>query len=360
MKTTIPFIAMCLIITGCTERHPVSPLVTDDVSWIPNMSIIGNGYQRVEMLLDEVPSDQIIRNLKALTIEAQKLGETQYTVTDSLFVLRFVLSGYTSSPVLEEGADYLVRFSAEYRSGVVKKGNAVSIHSPEIKGKVLKQIDHPQPVSGVSFGGPSDFAFWQGKMFVLYWTTLIQIDTSTGNWTVVSNSIVDDSHDRLQMTFVNDTLVIVSHNIAGDGPMTISWINATNMVLIKEADIYPGERPFISDLSNDGSELLMFVQHSASIALRFLRADIETGSIISEVPAPSGMHQIAVSNGNLWLANSYSYDNRIRRVDPITFSVAEEHQNPVFIMYELAWDGTHFWAFDYEMQTYSKLQLEGL
>ena len=345
---------------GCTEKHLIEPTITDDVSWTPDMTVINVGYQRVEMELKENPSDQIVRNLSALTIEALKAGESQYVMIDSLNTLQFVLSTYTSAPALEENTDYQVRFSAVYKNGIVKKGNAVAIHSPDVKGTVLKQIAHPQPVPGVSYGGPTDFTFWQGNMFVLFGSTLVRIDTSTGNWTVLTSAIVEGNHDQLQMTFVQDTLIIVSHGIANDEPMTISWINAHTLGVMRSAGIYPGERPYIVDLTNDGSSLLMLVQHSGINTARFLTADIQTGETISELPDPLTVYKIAVNNGDLWTASSNTYNNRIHKVNPGDFSVLEDYQNPVFLIYEFAWDGDHFWVFDYEQQTYSKLQIEGL
>lgn len=360
MKQITFVITLCASLVGCTDRQPIGPTLTDDASWSPDIRVLASGYQRVGVELLEVPSFQIIRNLSSLVIEFQKSGEAQFSPLDTLNILRFVFSSYTSSPRLKQDASYLVRLSAEYKSGEVRKGNAVSVVSPAVRGKILRRIAHPQPIASAFYYSPSDIAFWQGKLFVLYGPTLVRVDTSSGNWSIVSNNIVQQFPDYHQMAFWQDTLLLAYQRIHEATTITLSWMNANSLAQYDEAMLTFSTEHYLRDLAFDGSTLFLLVQPRVSTGYQIIQLNAQTGTILKSSESLPAVHYIAATDGNLWIASNLPFDNRIRQVDPVTFSAQEEHQNPVFSTDHLAWDGANFWVLDYEAQTYTKIRLEGL
>ena len=96
-----------------------------------------------------------------------------------------------------------------------------------------------------------------------------------------------------------------------------------------------------------------------------MKLDARTGEVVEAFPpftAEFGVdtENFAFDGSDLWYGTEVSFDNRILRFDTAGGFTAPQHRNPIYRPAGLAWDGTHFWVYEFETNSFAKLQLEGL
>src|SRR5512145_833671 len=69
---TYMILIVALIACACNERIGITPQLTNDDNWAPEVTLGHNNYQRVQLNLRQPPDLQIYRNLARLIIQAGK------------------------------------------------------------------------------------------------------------------------------------------------------------------------------------------------------------------------------------------------------------------------------------------------
>ena len=363
MKTINLTLLLAVAILGCTEKFTVEPQYTDETGWTPNSTLIGYGYQRIELELNDLPSMQIHRNLLRLLVEYQRVGEADFRVLDTISVVRFIPQSYLSPPRFEQNVNYSVRMTAQYRNGVTRTGNSASFLSPIVRGKILKRIPLPQPDANILYGFPEDFGFRRGELYVLEGRNIVRIDTATGTALVIKNDLGESwGFSSWNMAVLEDTAILAEYIWDRPTEVNVYWFNLNSLDTVKSVKlIIPGEGNPI-DVSYDGSWFyLLWLYYASDGDMQLFKVSTVTGALVESFPRRKGtLGAIALVGTDLWAGSSSHFDNRIRRIDPSTYAALEDHRNPIFSSRDLAWDGAYFWVFDYETQAFAKLQLEGL
>jgi len=326
------------------------------------MKLTGNGYQRIQIEFTELPRMQIQRNLSRMVIEYQRTGEPDFRILDTIPFFRFFFSDYVTQPRLEQNVSYSARVAAFYRNGVVQRGNAVSFVSPVVRGKILQRIPLPQPRPGTTYyGRPDDYCFRQGQLYVMEGENLVTIDPHTGSEVIVKDDLWTPRRLYFsRMGIHRDTLLLLEHDFNYHSVVRLYWYNIQNFQLLRSAELgLPGEgNP--GDICYNG-RLIYLLWWYYSGRPQIFELDGVTGAVHRPTERkPISFRGLVLSNDELWAAFSVHFDNRIQRIDPLSTEVYEEHQNPVFNAWDVAWDGTNFWVYDYETQTFAKLELEGM
>ena len=371
MKLSFAILVYTSVFFGCTEKLPLSPTYSIDTDWTPAISIYQNGYQRVEVLVDRPTRKQLWRNISYLTLQARKSQLSSYDDIDTLkgtyaapadnYYINQAPIYFLSKPRLEFDADYTLRFSVRFGTGETHYSNALAIKTPREVGKVLKRIN-----PGELYYVPFQFflSFWRGSLLLLKSGEVIQVDTASGQQVSLKTDFHSPngggSYFRTFTVLGDSAFSFYSDSYDGSRVRLVSLNLSTLHVDSSITVSAPGQG--LSALLAHRGELfgLWWSQGNQQFGV----INPRTGEIIrwfSESPS-SGMSPWGISSDGtcVFYSTSNTFDNRIIAFDPVSARTVQENRNPVYSSTGLAWDGSNFWVFDDETQTFAKLKLDGM
>jgi hypothetical protein len=366
MKYSLIYISLLSIalLMGCTEDIPFEAEYSGASDWAPTLHVYGNNYQRVAITFDSPPRKELSRNILAYYLQYKTISsarfDTLYTFQPWWYMPPYPFD-YESQPVLKQNTDYIFRVAVSYRSGVVQLSNEVAITTPIVRGKILKSIPSTLPYypAGFGFGGRYLYASANERFF--------RIDTLTG---VVTDLIRDLRPYNSNLRPVYDAMTAYGNTAFFPEPfdttmnavtlrrMNLSSLNSDTLKLPSPGKAWPQR------VTYDGVAIYVLWYYYSPERQQIVTYTPTNGAIIQsypKVPMVIDLLSYMCADGrNLWYANSRRFDNRIRKFDPATLGILEEHRNPLFHTGPIAWDGANLWAFDGEKYNFVKLQLEGL
>jgi hypothetical protein len=373
------FILLAGAFGGCTERMPLDPVQTDDSNWAPEISIYKNDYQRVELNVCRPPRKELLRNILFYTAHFRKPGSTQDQAVDTLngkaIEATYVYMGprpydhlYRSPAVLDYGSDYAVRFVVHYGTGITRNQGELQFTTPPARGRIIRQLPIPGRYS-TEYNEPYiRIAFHRGDLIVRRDEGLFKVDTASGQATLLKQGFhpaTDRAYQQFQPLFV-----------IGDTVLTYSLDNSSRRLTLMSLDlntlqvdtsikitapgyflactIGPESNLYALCINQTGNPIIVVYRRTGQL--------VQTPSVVPPLFAldPSSGASL-IFDGRWFCYSSWGeFDNRIARYDPSTFAIAEQHHNPVFAPFDLAWDGANFWTVDTETWTIVKLELSGL
>jgi len=369
-------ISICLVcivlLDGCTEKLPLDPIYTDDTDWAPSIALTSNGYQRITLYVEQPPRKELLRNILFYTAEIRESRSGVDVSIDTLKVTAIpaayvylgpgYISTYQSSPILEYGTDYTVRFVVHYRTGISRYLNELPFTTPLERGRVLKRVPLPPEILNDSYGAGDILAFHNASLLILRNEKLVRVDTASGQPTLLKSDFAPPT-SHLNETFRSLT-------VAGDTAYT--FYGSMNHFRIVSLNLNTLQVDSSLNISNPDWNLInMVCQGSSLYALwessgrqQFTLVDRQNGQLANTLPsAPARIpypYTVVSDGSNFWYSHMSWYDDRLIQFDPSTLTFWEEDRNPVFSTEGLAWDGANFWVVDLETDTIAKLQLEGL
>lgn len=323
--------------------------------------------------MDRPPRKELLRNILLYTVEVRSKNSAAFTTIDSIpgvinfpaYIFPRFPFYYRSKPVFSYNTDYTLRVSVHYRSGNVKTSNQFSFITPLERGKVLRRLPLPLKVPYDTYWFGNLLAFHKGKLLVLRDEQLFQVDTSTGNATLLKNNFLPppDYPNRTfrSMAVCGDTL-IAPYDTWSAQAHTLVRLDFITLRVDSTLDI-PSQGKFIQSMTGQDSLIHLLWglppgrQQIAVVNLR-TRKTLRT---FPDVPARILYPYAMCFDGiNFWTAENLSFDNKIVRFDPSSLTILEQHRNPIFSPEGLTFDGKYFWTIDRDTQTIVKLQLEGM
>lgn len=357
----IALFALIAILAACTEKTPIAPQYTDDANWAPVITLIGSGYQRFGITIEKPPNQQIERNILRYVVEYRPPGNTDFVSLDTASSVRFLPSGYdTPQPFLQEGEEYSVRLVAEYHNGARRESNVLTFISPITRGKVLRRLPKPEEAQSTTVAG---FGFYDGDLFAMLENQLFRVDTASGNAGLVKT--FETAFFPHQIAFHSEHL-IVAHPTLLFGTVLVQRFNLNTSSFENDLLLELG-----LDLSGEarlegiavGSRYVYATTSTFAPYLQQLHiADLVSGqTVFTSAKLEPVLNRFILVEDALWTAIAASaFDYRVRGFDPLTLTLQNDFQNPIYPGYTLAWDGAHFWTWDTRTQTFAELELDGL
>lgn len=357
----VSLFALLAMLAACTEKTPIAPQYTDDASWAPAITLIGSGYQRFGINIEEPPNQQIERNILRYVVEYRPPGNTDFVPLDTASSVRFIPSGYdTPQPFLQEGEEYSVRLVAEYHNGARRESNVLTFISPITRGKVLRRIAKPEETQSTTVYG---FGFHNGDLFAVMENLLFRVDTASGNASLIKT--FETTLFPHQITFHGEHL-IVAYSIGLFGTVLLQRFNLStsrfeNDLAIELGLDLSGEAR-LEGIAVDSRYLYVTTSTFEPYLQQLHKADLVSGqTVFTSAKFGPALNRFIVVEDALWTVNAaLAFDHRVQGFDPLTLTLQNDYQNPVFRGYTLAWDGAHFWTWDNTAQTFAELELEGL
>lgn len=355
MKTTWKIVLLAMLL-GCTERVPIAPQYTEDTSWTPTINLIGSGYQRFGIDIDDPPDKQITRNIHQYVVEYRPPGADAFTPLDTASSVRFLPSGYdTPAPILQEGEEYSVRMVAEYRNGVRRESNVLTFVCPVTRGKVLRRIAMPVEAQNLSLLG---MGFHNRNLLALFENRLFRVDTSSGN--VVLLKTIDLFYSFPQIAIHGDTLVLVDQGWFF-GPILYSFFDLNALDFVGNGfAVELEENAQLDKIAYDGRHIFLTTLTFEPLMQQLHKIDAVTGETISTSSKfEPVLNKFVIADNRLWsVVYASTYDLRMQSFDPQTLDLQRDFQHPVYHGTDLAWDGAHFWTWDFDTRSFVKIALE--
>lgn len=359
-----------LVLLGCTEKLPLDPIYTDDTDWTPMITLNYNNYHRIEYTIDRPPRKELLRNILYYRIQARSSGGSNFFTIDSVVG---ILPSYiypqssfyrTSLPLLSYNTNYTLRAAVTYRAGVVRISNEIQFRTPVERGKALKQVLVPKKVPFDNYWFENVLAFHKGKLLVLRDEQLFQVDTSSGNATLLKNNFLPppDYPNRTfrSMAVCGDT-VIAFYTGRSSSTHTLVRLDLNTLAVDSSLVIASPEKHIVSITGQGPLLYLLWLSNGreqVSVVNPRTGQTLQTFSDgVLGFPYP---YSICSDGSNLLAPVNSWFDNRIVRFDASSLTVLEQQHNPIFSPQSLTWDGKYFWTIDRESNAIVKLQLEGM
>lgn len=177
---------LALLSLACTEKISISPVYTNDTDWAPELTSVTSGYGRMNLGFNSPPRLELFRMVEKYVLAVKKETESSYTplATNSSSHLN---TYFQIDSILALNQGYQARVSVHYRGGTVRHSNALSFHSPEIKGSIIKRI----PLSDsddYEYDFPLDLTPGHGGLYGVFLNRkAVFIDTLNGTVTPIAN-----------------------------------------------------------------------------------------------------------------------------------------------------------------------------
>lgn len=357
---------------GCVIEQPFEAAYTEDEDWTPSIQLAQNDYRRIVLHIDRPPRQTLLRNIEEYRTVIQTNSDLSIVKIDTIpgpwispaYLYPSFPQYYYSGPVLKHEADYLVRVDLLYRSGAGVRSNVIELHTPPPRGSFMKELPIPQKVPGSMWSFEDAIACHGDDLIVLRDDQIFRVDTADGTATLVKDQFLppEDYPNKTFRSFavVGDTLVAY-YFYWGTQKTTLVRLSLESLAVDSSVTVsFPNATP-LSILSFDGS--VMFHLLKAGDLQQFVTVDLKTGQILHEFsPFPwetSFFTDLAPQDQTLWVSERREYDNRLIQINPSTGTVIRTVPNPVFRPQTLAFDGSHFWQIDTEMQKIVKVRPAG-
>ncbi len=378
-------VSLCSItISACVENLPVFPIQTDDSDWAPTVTLTQNGYRRIELRFTNPPRKELLRNLLSYEVQVRSTSSGDFTTIHWISGTRIdpayvYYGGYTAeafayslatTAVLSDLTSYTVRVRTVYALGPAKLSNEISFTTPKFVGKILRQLPIPKRLDYETGEPFATLAFYKGDLIVRRQEQIFKVDTSSGQATLITRDfrlpLDSDFMDHYQPLAVAGDTLLAFHRPdsrhTGIAAMTLDLV--TLQINRFPMTSLPGQVE--GCVVGPGS--LLYALTYSDRGYKFLILDWREGRLLQTLPILPrkldlniyGPGVLAFNGSGFWYSSVNSFDNRIWRIDLSTLEILEEHRNPVFAPWGLAWDGSHFWTVDKETWMIVKLQLEGL
>lgn len=375
-----------LLSWSCTEKQSFEPEMTSDSDWAPWSAIAENDYGRIELTYSYPPRKELLRNIQSYWVQLREDTAASFRTIDTLYnhtpayVNPQWQGHYSSDPILEPGSAYNARMVVNYHNGESRPGYSTSFVTPPERGRVLRRISLLTPDNDGHDGYTLYYyalASSNGKLYVLEneeWSDpqarLVQVDTATGLNTVLLSDFKPSTWGELFISMcANGDTLFTFYESEPSYPtaniLTLVKLNVSSLQIDSSLKVPMGSRS-IAGITHDGNHVRLFAVDSSGTEV--LTMNQTTGSIIPPtITIPyyrweivSTYNQITWTGSGFWSISRNSFDNRIRRFDPATLFIQEDHHNPIFDTAGLAWDGASFWVVDGETNSVAKIELSGI
>jgi hypothetical protein len=376
-------LTFALAVLGCTEELPIDPVTTGADDWTPTFTVIGNGYQRVELRVSGPPRKELIPNIAQYVLSVVRSGDMTYQPVDTIYYVppSYAAAGnhdgafWQTPPRLAYGAIYSTMVSVYYRTGTVRHAYGPNITSESDRGKILRTTRLPTLTMGIYGNMDRHFAVWKGSPIVNSEERLYAIDTTTGTVQYLTSLLpaaagmaeADRSRHGLAAMGVDGDTLVAAVTITDERRIRITKVNLNTLTIDSSRSITWGSTIGPIQVSIAAGQMAILFDRSDR-QFQVVRYDVRSGVELQTYQAgffASPYRPMVFTGTSFWISGSITLNgatvNTLSRFDPATFAISEVHRNPVYRPERVAWDGVSFWIADwYYDQTLSKISLEGL
>lgn len=357
---------------GCSIDQPFEAGFMEDENWTPTIQLAQNDYKRIGLNIDRPPRLSLLRNISEYHVVIRTKNDLSIVKVDSfhgswihpVYLYPQFSHPYFSRPVLNHDTEYRVAMNIVYNSGTTLESNTIMFTTPSSRGDLVKILPLPQKndIDVYFYGG--FLSLHNGNLIILNQFMVFRADTSSGGGILLKDNFFRPGYNSevpfgsfaivgdLLITFYFDALAqkatLVQLNLETlevDSSVTVSFPNASAMSLI----------------SFDGGVLMQLFKGGDQ--QQFVKLDPATGEVLKEYPPISWpglyLNNLASQDQTIWVSERREYDNRLIQMDPSTGDILRIVPNPVFGPQGLAFDGSHFWQIDTEVQKIVKVRPAG-
>ena len=368
----VVWLMLLVAATGCTSDQPFEAEFTEDGDWTPSIQLAQNDYSRIVLNIDRPPRLSLLKNITRYQVFLQAKENLSIVRHDTIpgswispaYLFPTYPHPYYSGPVLNHEAEYIAKVNIVYNSGSAFESNEIMFRTPASRGDLVKVLPLPRKNGATIYFYDGFLSLYKGGLIILNEFMVFRTDTSSGDGILLKDNFLQPGYNpqipfrsfaivgNMLVTFYVDwptrktTLVHLNlETLDVDSSVTVSFPNATPMSLI----------------SFDGGILIQLFKGEDQ--QQFVKLDPISGDILEEYPSFSwaGFHvnDLASEDQTIWVSERREYDNRLIQMDPSTGAVLRTFPNPVFRPQTLAFDGSHFWQIDTEMQKIVKVRPAG-
>ncbi|MBI3789236.1 MAG: hypothetical protein HY276_13405 [Ignavibacteriales bacterium] len=315
-----------------------------------------------------------MRNILYYKVEVKEKNSQEFTTIDSLsgtfnppaYLQNRYYFNYQSKPVFNFRTEYALRFKISYRGGKVTTSNELNFVTPIERGKILRSLSPPgQPYPYFYYSG-NYVIFSKGRFIVLSGSKIFEIDSSSGQATLLKDNFYSQGPYFMGLTSCGDTIFITKNadDYSSLRKYTILRFYLNTLAVDTLVKLEVSNKVLMKVLGH-GSMLYLLWQ-IPNARQQFSVLDPRTGQTVStlpDMPTPTGYlfpSRLCSDGTNFWTATNEPFDSKILQIDPSLFVSLKEYHNPVFSSDGLIWDGKNFWVVNAENNALVKLQLEGM
>lgn len=357
---------------GCTIDQPFEAGFTQDEDWTPSIQLGQNDYGRVVLNIDRPPRLSLLKNITRYHVFLQAKENLSIVKLDTIpgpwispaYLFPSYQHPYYSGPVLNHETEYVAKVNIVYNSGSTFESNEIIFRTPSSRGDLVKTLPLPRK-NGAAISFYDGFlSLYKGGLIILNEFMVFRTDTSSGDGILLKDHFLQPGYDP-QIPFrsfaiVGDKLVTFYFD-APTRKTTLVHLNLETLEVDSSVTVsFPNATP-MSLISFDGGILIQLFKGGDQ--QQFVKLDPITGDILEEYPPFSWaglyVNNLASQDQTIWVSERREYDNRLIQMDPSTGAALRTFPNPVFRPQTLAFDGSHFWQIDTEMQKIVKVRPAG-